>query len=202
MSGVRVGLTGGLASGKSTVARWLAEAGLTVVDADRLVARLYEPGGEGAARVAELFGRDYLDSRGAVHRQKVAARVFQDDEARRRLEQAVHPLVRRRFAEIAAASAGPAVLEATLLVEAGYGPDFDLVVTVEADPELRLERAVERGMPEEEARARLAAQGDGTARRAAADRVLTNDGTLEELRRQADELLEEIRGRSAEPARS
>lgn len=197
MNRVRIGLTGGLASGKSTVARWLAEAGLTVVDADRLVARLYQPGEEGAERVAELFGRDYLDPRGAVRRQKLAARIFQDDDARRRLEAAVHPLVRRRFAALAAAAPGPAVLEATLLVEAGHAPDFDLVVSVEAGPEVRLRRAVARGLAEDEARARLAAQGDGAARRAAADRVLDNDGTLDELRRQVDGLVEEIRALAA-----
>lgn len=190
-----VGLTGGLASGKSTVARWLAEAGCTVVDADRLVAELYEPGGAGARRVVELFGGGLLDARGSVDRVRLAERVFSDAAARRRLEGAVHPLVRQRFAEIAAAAGGIVVLEATLLVEAGYGEDFDLVVTVEADRERRLERAVARGAEPEDARARLAAQGDGARRRAGSQRVIHNDGDLGDLRREVEALLGELRER-------
>lgn len=188
-----VGLTGGLASGKSTVARWLREAGFTVIDADRVVAELYLPGQPGAEAVARLFGPEVLDDKGAVDHPKVAARVFSDPEARRALEAAVHPLVRRRFEEIAAATPGIVVLEATLLVEAGYAPGFDLLVTVEAPCEVRLERAVQRGMPEEAVRARLLAQGDGEERREAAHRILDNSGDLEGLRRQVDELVVELR---------
>lgn len=195
---IRVGLTGGIASGKSTVGRMLAERGATVVDADRLVASLYEPGEPGARAVAELFGDEALDERGAVDRARVAELVFHGPDgadARHRLQEAIHPLVRRRFAEIAQeAGADVVVLEATLLVEAGYGPDFDTVVTVEADPEVRLERAVARGMPEEEARRRLMAQGEGDVRRAGADRVIRNDGSLTDLERKVDELLAELRG--------
>lgn len=194
---LRVGLTGGLASGKSTVARLLAEAGFLVVDADRLVADLYRPGGAGAAAVCELFGPGALDAAGAVDRAAVAGRVFADDELRRRLEQAIHPLVRRRFAEIAEAAAEPVVvLEATLLVEAGYAPDFDLVVTVEADPEVRLARAVARGLSEADARARLAAQGDGVRRRAGAGRVIDNSGDLAALERQVAALIDELSERA------
>ncbi len=188
-----LGLTGGLASGKSTVARRLAERGATVVDADRLVAELYEPGEPGARAAAKLFGPGVLDPRGAVDRDALARIVFAEAEARERLERAVHPLVRERFARIAeAAPNGVVVLEATLLVEAGYAPGFDRVVTVEAAPEARLRRAVARGMDEAEARRRLAAQGSGEARRAAADRVIHNDGGLEELERQADELARQL----------
>jgi dephospho-CoA kinase len=204
---LRVGLTGGLASGKSTVARWLAEAGFLVLDADKLVADLYRPGEPGAAAVAGLFGREVLTPEGGVDHAKVAERVFADPEARRALEQAIHPLVRRRFAQIVAetvASNEPpiVVLEATLLVEAGYGADFDLIVTVEADEEARLARAIARGLPEEAARARLLAQGDGSTRRRAAHRRLDNCGNLEHLRRQTDELIEELErlGRRAREA--
>jgi len=194
VSRLRVGLTGGLASGKSTVARRMAELGCRVVDADRLVAELYAPGAPGAAAVEDLFGPDLLDPSGAVDRPALAERVFADTEARARLEAAVHPLVRRRFEEIAAgASEEIVVLEATLLVEAGYADAFDYLVTVEADPATRLARAVERGLPEPEARARLAAQGDGSRRLAAADRVLPNKGTLEELLTRTDELVEDLR---------
>jgi dephospho-CoA kinase len=188
-----VGLTGGLASGKSTVSRWLREAGFTVIDADRLVAELYQPGEPGAGEVAGLFSPEVLNERGGVDHERLAARVFADPEARRALERAIHPLVRRRFEEIAGRTEGVVVLEATLLVEAGYGPSFDLIVTVEAPCEIRLERAIERGMPEESARARLLAQGDGEERRQAAHRILDNSGDLAGLRHQVDELVIELR---------
>ncbi|HEX2253554.1 MAG TPA: dephospho-CoA kinase [Thermoanaerobaculia bacterium] len=185
-----LGLTGGLASGKSTVARLLAERGCQVVDADRLVAELYRPGEPGAEAVRDLFGDEALDGTGAVDHASVAEKVFADPAERRRLEQAIHPLVRRRFEAVARAATEPCVvLEATLLVEAGFADDFDLVVTVEAPGALRLERAVARGLPEAAARARLEAQGEGDERRARADRVLVNDGTLEDLERQVDDLL-------------
>lgn len=188
-----VGLTGGLASGKSTVAGWLRDAGFRVVDADQVVADLYRPGEPGAAAVEALFGPAALTAEGGVDHGAVAARVFADAAARHRLEQAIHPLVRRRFRAIAAAAAeAVVVLEATLLVEAGYAEDFDLVVTVEADPALRRARAVARGMAEAEARRRLEAQGDGAARRAGADRAIDNDGTRDELRAKADALIAEL----------
>lgn len=193
MKRLLVGLTGGLASGKSTVAEMLREEGFNVVDADRLVAELYQPGGAGAQAVAELFGEEVLTETGAVDHPKVAEVVFADPKARKRLEAVIHPLVRRRFRDIAQATEGISVLEATLLVEAGYGPDFDLVVSVEADPELRLERAVERGMEREAARARLEAQGDGETRRAGADRIVENDGSLADLRADVARLAGELR---------
>jgi dephospho-CoA kinase len=192
MSALHVGLTGGLASGKSTVSAWLREAGFEVVDADRLVAELHQPGGEGAAAVRALFGPGMLDERGGVDHAKVAARVFSDPEARKALEAAIHPLVKKRFEEIAARAQGVVVLEATLLVEAGYAPLFDLIVTVEAPCELRLERAIARGMDPESTRARLLAQGDGEERREAAHRMIDNSGDEEHLRRQVDELIEEL----------
>ena len=190
---LRVGLTGGLASGKSTVSRWLRESGFEVIDADRLVAELYQSGGEGAAAVLSLFGPGMLDERGAVDHAKVAARVFSDPAARASLEAAIHPLVRKRFVEMTAASQGVVVLEATLLVEAGYAPGFDLIVTVEAPCEARFERAVARGMDRGSAESRLLAQGDGGARREAAHRLIDNSGDEAHLRRQADELVEELK---------
>jgi dephospho-CoA kinase len=200
MSALRVGLTGGLASGKSTVAGWLRDAGFEVIDADRLVAELHQPGGEGAAAVRGLFGPEMLDERGGVDHAKVAARVFSDPQARRDLEAAIHPLVRQRFLERTASSTGVVVLEATLLVEAGYGPGFDLIVTVEAPCELRLERAVAKGMNEESVRNRLLAQGDGEGRRKAAHRMIDNSGDVEHLRHQVDELIGELNRLAAERA--
>jgi len=193
-----VGLTGGLAAGKSTVGRLLAERGATVVDADRVVADLYRAGEPGAARVRDLFGDEVLRADGSVDHAALAGRVFDDPGARRRLEAAVHPLVGERFREIATRAGGIVVLEATLLVEAGWADQFDVVVTVEAPLELRLARAVARGLDAAEARRRLEAQGDGDARRAAAHCVLTNDGDPDHLRKQVDALVRDLRRRLAE----
>jgi len=192
LTAFRVGLTGGLASGKSTVARWLVAAGFTVIDADEAVAQLYQSGGGGAVAVRELFGDGLLGDDGSVNHEALAARVFDDAKALAKLEAAVHPLVRRYFANVVRETEEVAVLEATLLVEAGYAPDFDLVVTVEADPETQLARAIERGLDRADAEARLRAQGDGSIRRAAAHVVIQNDGELSDLRTRVDELIDEI----------
>ncbi|MDX1631461.1 MAG: dephospho-CoA kinase [Thermoanaerobaculia bacterium] len=188
----RVGLTGGLAAGKSTVAEMLEERGLEVVDADRLVAELYGAGEEGARRVESLFGGDYLTESGAVDRPAVAGLVFDDPRSRRRLEEAIHPLVKRRYEEIVGETEGIVVLEASLLVEAGWAESFEAVVTVEAPPEIRLHRAMERGLSRDEAESRLDAQGSEEARRSVADFVLENDGSLEELERQVEDLVEAL----------
>ncbi len=198
MSRFLVGLTGGMASGKSTVAKWMHEAGFLVVDADRVVADLYAPGEPGAQAVRELFGATALTSDGAVDRVKVAERVFTDPEARRRLEQAIHPLVRHHFRQIAEHANGVIVYEATLLVESGHSETFDLVVSIEAPEDRRLEWAMARGMDEAAARARLLAQGDGNRRRAGSDRVITNDGTLEDLRPAINDLIVELKQAAAD----
>jgi dephospho-CoA kinase len=183
-----VGLTGGIASGKSTVARWLEELGCTVVDADRVVADLYRPGAPGAEAVRRLFGEEMLDLRGGVDHKKLGALVFADAEARRRLEAAIHPLVGQRFFAILEEATGIVVMEATLMAETGGGGRYDVVVTVEADPELRLRRAIERGVDPESARGRLQAQATTEQRVAIADHVLWNEGTREELRAQVERL--------------
>ncbi len=196
MSAYRVGLTGGLASGKSTVARRLRDRGFAVHDADRLVAELYRSGQPGADAVARLFGARLLTPDGAVDKAALARVVFTDPVGRARLEAAIHPLVRERFSEIAQAAGGIVVLEATLLVEAGFAADFDWIVSVEAPEELRRSRAVARGLDDAAARARLAVQGDGTERRAGADEILENSGDLAELRRRSDLLADEIARRA------
>jgi dephospho-CoA kinase len=190
---LRVGLTGGLASGKSTVARWLEEAGFTVIDADRLVAELYRPGQPGVEAVVHLFGKDMLDAAGGIDHARLGSRVFAHPDDRLRLEAAIHPLVGQAFAERAAPASGVVVFEATLLVESGLERELDVVVTVESTPELQLARARERGLPEQSARARLAAQGDGAQRRAAADRVIENRGDLPALHRQVEDLADDLR---------
>lgn len=189
---MKIGLTGGIASGKSTVASRLTERGCRVLDADELVAELYRPGQPGASAVQELFGQEALDPTGAVDHVAVAQRVFADSEALDRLERRIHPLVRSAFAAKCADDT-PCVLEATLLVEAGYAPDFDLLVTVEAAPPLRIGRAVARGLAQDEARARFEAQADSELRRRAAHRVIENEGSLEDLERATDALIDEIR---------
>ncbi len=191
MGQLRIGLTGGLAAGKSTVGRWLEEAGFPVMDADEVVAELYTSGAAGAVLVQNLFGDSFILEDGSVDRSRLAALVFSDSAARLRLEAAIHPLVRDRFATYAA-NQSAAVMEATLLVESGLDAECDLVITVEADPALRLQRAVDRGMDEEEAKRRLEAQSSGAARRAAAHWILWNNGSREELRRRVDELLAQL----------
>ncbi len=197
MSHYLVGLTGGLASGKSTIAQLMRDAGFVVVDADRLVADLYQPGAAGARVIQELLGDDALRSDGAVDHAAVGARIFGDATLRARLEHLIHPLVRQRFAEIAAEHDGIVVLEATLLVEAGFADDFDCVVVVEPHPDAQLQRAIARGLTEDDARARLTAQGDGAQRRLRADRILRNEGTLEELHSAVANLISEIRALAA-----
>lgn len=202
MSAYRVGLTGGLASGKSTVARRLAERGIRVIDADDLVADLYRPGGPGTDAVGTLFGPRILAADGSVDKRILAQIAFDDPTARARLEAAIHPLVREHFRRIAEGVSGLVVLEATLLVEAGYAPDFDWIVSVEAPRELRLERATARGLAPADAAARLEAQGDGTARRAAAHEILVNDGGLERLVELADRLADSLKVRAARMLRA
>ena len=198
MTPFRVGLTGGIAAGKSTVATWLREEGFTVVDADGLVAALYRPGGEGAQSVERLFGPAYLQPDGGVDHHRLAALVFSDAAARRQLEAAVHPLVKEGFEQQARQADGVAVLEASLLVEAGFAPEFDLIVTVEADPETRIQRAIARGLAPDDAAERLGAQTDAATRVAVANKVLHNDGSITQLRHQVDELIQEIKRTSAD----
>lgn len=191
MGRLRIGLTGGLAAGKSTVGRWLENAGFPVMDADEVVAELYKSGAPGAVLVQHLFGDSFILDDGSVNRSLLAELVFSNSSARLQLEAAMHPLVRDRF-ETYAADQSVAVLEATLLVESGLAAECDLVIAVEADPALRLRRAVDRGMDEAEAERRLEAQGSGAQRRAAAHRILWNNGSPDELRLQVDELIDQL----------
>lgn len=190
-----VGITGGMAGGKSTVVRMLGEAGFHVVDADRVVADLYSPGGSGAQALKDLLGPEVLDPSGAVDKPKVAAAIFSNPDKRRAVEKAIHPLVHQRFREIAQTLSGVIVYEATLLVESGHSRGFDLTLSVEADEQIRLKRAVGRGMSESDARSRLKAQGDGEVRRRGVDRILWNDGSLEDLQARVGELVAELKSK-------
>ncbi len=198
----RVGLTGGIASGKSAVAARWRELGIPVLDADRLVHAFYEPGGAGAAAVAEEFGADLLDERGAVDRPRLAALVFADTAAVDRLNARIHPLVRmatdRWLAEREAEAHPVAVVEATLLVENGGRERFDLLVAVSAPEELRLARALARNpaSTRDSVLARMRAQLSDEARNADCDEVLVNDGSVEELRGKADGLAARLMSRA------
>ncbi|WP_176445402.1 dephospho-CoA kinase [Blastococcus mobilis] len=185
---VRIGLTGGIGSGKSTVSALLAARGAVIVDADRIAREVVEPGTPGLARIVEAFGERVLASDGALDRAALAAVVFADPEARRRLDGIVHPLVRARASELAAAAPPGAVVvhDVPLLVETGQAASYDLVLVVEADPATRVSRLVQRGLTAEDARARMAAQASDGQRRAVADVVLDNSGTPEQLAEQVD----------------
>ena len=192
---LRVGLTGGIASGKSLVSKDLALRGALVIDADRLAREVLEPGSPGLEEVVSTFGPEVLDDDGALDRPALGRIVFADSSARERLNAIVHPLVRRRATERAeAAEPGTIIVEdIPLLVETGQAGRFDVVVVVQAAEHERVRRMAEdRGMSSEEARARIAAQADDAERAAVADVVLHNDGTPEELSVKVQELYEQL----------
>jgi dephospho-CoA kinase len=185
---LRIGLTGGIGSGKSTVSALLAERGAVVIDADLIAREVVESGTPGLAAVVEAFGERVLKDDGSLDRPALAAIVFADPEARKRLDGIVHPLVRARAAELAAAAPESAVVvhDVPLLVETGQAASYDVVLVVEADPEVRVQRLVRRGLPEADARARMAAQADDEQRRAVADVVFDNSGSQAQLAEQVD----------------
>jgi dephospho-CoA kinase len=179
-----VGLTGGIGAGKSAVSRRLARRGAVIIDADVLSREVVAPGTDGLAEVVAAFGPGIVGPDGALDRPALGARVFGDEAARRRLEGIIHPRVRHRSAEMAAAAAPDAVVvnDVPLLVEVGLAPTYHLVIVVEADEDVRVRRLVDtRGMTPEAARARIAAQTDDARRRDAADALLRNDGGLGEV---------------------
>jgi dephospho-CoA kinase len=185
---LRIGLTGGIGAGKSALSATFAQCGAIIVDGDVIAREVVEPGTEGLASLVEAFGKDILLPDGSLDRPALAAKAFRDDEARSVLNGIVHPLVGRRRSEIIAAVAEDAVVveDIPLLVESGMAPLFPLVVVVHADVEVRVRRLVEqRGMSEEDARARIAAQADDEQRRAVADVWLDNSGSPGELEQRA-----------------
>ena len=190
----RVGLTGGIAAGKSEVAAYLARLGATVVDHDVLARRVVEPGSPGLAAVAEAFD-GVVAPDGSLDRPALAARVFADPAARARLNGIVHPRVQHAatLAEGAAVAAGATVVvhDIPLLVETGGAGHMDEVLVVDAPEELRVRRLVEgRGMTEEQAWSRLAAQADDDERRTVATVVLDGSGTVATLHAQVDRVWE------------
>ncbi|MGN6403979.1 dephospho-CoA kinase [Sinomonas sp.] len=192
---LRVGLTGGIASGKSEVSRRLAELGAVLIDADLLAREAVEPGSEGLAEVVRAFGPGILQDDGALDRAALGALVFADPERRDQLNAIVHPRVRARAAELMAAASDEAVVvqDIPLLVETGQAGSFDVVVVVDAPDEVRIRRLAERnGMTPEDAAARMATQATREERLAAADHVIENSGSLDELRAAVDRLWHEV----------
>ncbi|MEU1756094.1 dephospho-CoA kinase [Micromonospora matsumotoense] len=188
---LRVGLTGGIGSGKSAVATRLAERGAIIVDSDRIAREVVAPGSAGLAEIVAAFSDRVLTADGALDRAALGAMVFADGAARRRLEEITHPRVRARSAELSAAAPADAVVvnDVPLLVEVGLAPSYHLVVVVQTAVDTRLARlARDRGMTRAEAERRIAAQADDARRRAVADVVLDNDGGLDELHAAVDAL--------------
>lgn len=187
---LRVGLTGGIGSGKSEVARLLREHGAYVVDSDVLAREVVAPGTPGLAAVVEEFGPAVLTDAGELDRPALAAIVFEDPDALARLNAVVHPLVGAAAAEAYARAPEDAVIvhDVPLLVETGMAPLFDVVVVVDAPDDVRVERLVRRGLAEADARARIAAQATREVRNAAAHHVVANTGSLDDLRARVAEL--------------
>ncbi len=183
-----VGLTGGLASGKSTVASLLADRGIPVLDADAVVHDLYRPGGEGTAAVTRIFGAAVLDATGGVDRSVLGGRVLRDRDLRLALERVIHPLVRQQIGRWID-DLGPvavAVVEAALLVETGSYRAYDVLMVVHCPGDQQLERALARGVSGERARALLKAQRPIDEKRQLADVVIDNSGPREDLEGMVD----------------
>ncbi|UGT68958.1 dephospho-CoA kinase [Nocardia gipuzkoensis] len=176
---LRIGLTGGMGAGKSTVSRALADLGAVVIDSDLIAREVVEPGTEGLAALVAAFGSGILAADGSLDRPALAAKAFGDDAARAKLNSITHPLVGKRTAELIAAAPADAIVvqDIPLLVENGLAPLMNLVLIVDVDAETRIRRLVEfRGVVESDARARISAQATDEQRRAVADVLLDNSG--------------------------
>jgi len=200
---LRVGLTGGIASGKSTVAARMRELGLTVLNADLLAHQLMEPGQPAYEDVVREFGRDVLAADGTVDRKKLGEIVFRDPAKRERLNAIVHPrVIQAREEQLKQMEAqdprGIAIVEAALLIEAGYSKKLDRLIVCSCRPEQQMERLRRRGLSEDEARQRIAAQLPLEEKLRLADDVVDCSGTIEESRRQTDELVARLRKLAAQ----
>jgi dephospho-CoA kinase len=196
---LRVGLTGGIGSGKSEVSRRLASYGAVVIEADAAAREAVAPGTPGLAEVVAEFGQDVLRSDGTLDRDRLGQLVFADDSLRMKLNAIIHPRVAARMAELERAAAGAPVIvhDVPLLVENHLAGGFDEVVVVDVAPRIQLERlARERGMPKAQAEARMRAQASREDRLAIATIVVDNSGSLAELDREVGELWAELRRRA------
>jgi dephospho-CoA kinase len=198
---LKVGLTGGIGAGKSEVSRLLVAHGAVLIDADRIAREVVAPGTPGLAAVVEAFGKEVLAADGSLDRPRLGSMVFADPEKLAVLNSIVHPLVGVRSRELESAAADDAVVvhDVPLLAENGLAPLYDLVVVVDASPETQLDRLVRlRGMTDEDARARMAAQATREKRLEIADVVIDNDVPLEALERRVDEVWSELVRRARE----
>lgn len=192
---LRVGLTGGIGSGKSEVSRRLAACGAVVIDADKLAREVVEPGTPGLAAVVDEFGEEMLRPDGTLDRERLGSVVFADEDRRKALNAIVHPLVGERTRELmdAAEQGSIVVYDVPLLTEGGLASMYDVVVVVDVPPELQLDRLVrQRGMTAEDARARISAQASREDRRAIASVIIDNSGPLDDLDAQVAELWTEL----------
>ena len=190
----KIGLTGGIGAGKSSVARLLAEHGAIVVDADALAREVVAPGTPGLAEVVDAFGDGVLNDDGSLNREALAGIVFNDPEKRRTLEGITHPRIGERTKELFE-SAGPddvVVHDVPLLVELNMAGLYDAVIVVEAPDDVRLERLEGRGLPRDKARERIRSQADPEARRAVATVVIDNSGDESALRHRVDEVWQQL----------
>ncbi|MYR57056.1 dephospho-CoA kinase [Streptomyces sp. SID625] len=194
---LKVGLTGGIGAGKSEVSRLLVECGAVLIDADRIAREVVAPGTPGLAAVTDAFGPQVLAADGSLDRPRLGAVVFADPERLAVLNAIVHPLVGARSRELEEAAAEDAVVvhDVPLLTENGLAPLYDLVIVVDARPETQLDRLVRlRGMTEEDARARMAAQATREQRLEIADIVIDNDVPLDRLRERVREVWTRLAG--------
>ncbi|MEV7156836.1 dephospho-CoA kinase [Streptomyces misionensis] len=192
---LKVGLTGGIGAGKSEVSRLLVEHGAVLIDADRIAREVVAPGTPGLRAVVDAFGTDVLAPDGSLDRPRLGSIVFADPDRLAVLNSIVHPLVGARSRELEEAAAPDAVVihDVPLLTENGLAPLYDLVIVVDARPETQLDRLTRlRGMTEEDARARMAAQATREQRRAIADIVIDNDVPLDALRKRVDEVWDDL----------
>jgi dephospho-CoA kinase len=196
---LRVGLTGGIGSGKSEVSKRLAAQGAVIIDADAIAREVVAPGTDGLAEVVEAFGKDVLRADGELDRPALGDIVFADPELRGKLNAIVHPRVGARMAELER-DAGPGAIvvhDVPLIAENGMAGAYDVVVVVDVPPRLQIERLERyRGMTAEQARARMAAQATREQRLAIAGIVIDNSGSLSELDRQVGDLWAELRRRA------
>jgi dephospho-CoA kinase len=201
---LKVGLTGGIASGKSTVARTLAGLGCVAIDADAVVARLYRPGQAGHEALVHHYGRDILRPDGEIDRPKLANIAFADSESTKKLNALIHPLVLEEEVRIIEAEKRRfpdrdriVVIEATLLLESGGKQRYDKIVVVDTDPALQIERGVARGMQKSDVERRIAQQMPRAERLALADYVIKNDGDVRELEVETHRLYAKLKGTPA-----
>ncbi|GAA3184224.1 dephospho-CoA kinase [Nonomuraea roseoviolacea subsp. carminata] len=197
---LKIGLTGGIGSGKSEVSRRLAAHGAMVIDADKIAREVVEPGTPGLARVQAAFGDEVLRADGSLDREKLGSIVFGDPDRLAALNAIVHPLVGERVAELQGQAAEDAIVvyDVPLLAENKLAPMYDVVIVVDASDETRVARLAEhRGMAESDARARIAAQATREERLAVAHIVIDNEGSLDALQARVDEVWDDLLRRAA-----